>query len=883
MSAIRAASALRRGWREPSHALLLALTFVVAGCGGGGGSDGGSTPPPLPPAAIVPPSILAAPSNVLVSASTPVSFSVTASGTPPLSYQWLDGGVAMPGQTGSTLTLPLTRPEDDRRQFSVVVSNAAGRATSWAATLSVFVPVVEVRRHPQNAFTSVGGSVSFSVQASTNATNSNLAHQWQRDGVDIAGATLPSYTLAPVSIADHGARFSVRVSEMGGQSKSSVAATLLVDASGKVAVHAGTVDGSGNIDGPRHVARFIGAPRLALDPRGRLLVADLTLIRMIDTTGQVSTLAGQRGPWPRSREGNVFEAQFYNIVDFAVDGDHNIYLIDDNAVRRITRGGSVLTLAGALNPTPYGSSSTVGSADGPGAQARFAYPGGIAVAPDGAVYVADAANRTIRKISPDGVVTTLAGQTGASGSVDGIGNAARFVRPERLAIGPDGVLYVLDTSDSSSTALRAVKPDGSVSTLAFGSSQSGESGPIGSLQAIAVGPDGNIYVANPDRFVLRVTPAGRVSAIGLSPRPFAGSCFYRCGMAVEAGGHILLSMGSAIWRIAPDGSAIELHAGVGTQSPASNNDLSDPMPELEDIADAGQGRMRGIYYNDIFEVAADGSFRRWLSEGPAGARWRDTLDNPQSAGQLVNIVVDRAGITYFQEGGAVRKISPDRVVSALAGLPGELGQQVDGVGAAARFGRWEHGTLVADSHGNLHLADGCTVRRITPGGEVSTEVGDPLDCARREGMGRAARLPSARGLAIDGQDHLYVLGADAVVSRITPDGNVVTWAGQPHDWVDPSMSDGVGTLARFGAPDGIAANPAGEVFVRDRNTIRRIGTDRSVTTRVGTPDLFGFGGPPAAGVLPESRGRMLWSEGALYLKALTTSDALTGVLIRVTP
>ena len=135
----------------------------------------------------------------------------------------------------------------------------------------------------------------------------------------------------------------------------------------------------------------------------------------------------------------------------AVDGDGNVYVADssNHTIRKITPAGVVTTLAGTAG--------SWGSADGTGADARFYYPEGVAVDGDGNVYVADTSNLTIRKITPAGVVTTWAGAATESGFVDGIGRAAFFDSPSGVAVDGDGNVYVADTSNH---AIRKVTPAG---------------------------------------------------------------------------------------------------------------------------------------------------------------------------------------------------------------------------------------------------------------------------------------------------------------------------------------------------------------------------------------------------------------------------------------
>src|SRR6266850_5666867 len=195
----------------------------------------------------------------------------------------------------------------------------------------------------------------------------------------------------------------------------------------------------------------------AVDGAGNVYVADTYnyTVRKITPAGIVTTLAGVAG-YGGSADGTGSDARFNFLNGIAVDSAGNVYVTDfSNTIRKITPAGIVATLAG----TP----GVHGSADGTGSAAQFWQPWGIAVDSAGNVYVADHGNSTIRKITPAGVVTTIAGVAGAFGSADGTGSVARFNSPSGIALDTSGNLYVADTLNST---IRKITSAGVVTTLA---------------------------------------------------------------------------------------------------------------------------------------------------------------------------------------------------------------------------------------------------------------------------------------------------------------------------------------------------------------------------------------------------------------------------------
>ena len=177
----------------------------------------------------VAPSITTQPASQTVTAGQTATFSVTATGTAPLSYQWQKNGAAISGATSSSYTTPATTSSDNGALFAVIVTNSVGTVTSSAATLTVNpAPVApSITTQPASQTVTAGQTATFSVTATGTAP---LSYQWQRNGVAISGATLASYTTPATTSSDNGALFTVVVTNSVGSVTSSTA-TLTVNVS----------------------------------------------------------------------------------------------------------------------------------------------------------------------------------------------------------------------------------------------------------------------------------------------------------------------------------------------------------------------------------------------------------------------------------------------------------------------------------------------------------------------------------------------------------------------------------------------------------------------------------------------------------------------------
>jgi serine/threonine protein kinase/sugar lactone lactonase YvrE len=280
----------------------------------------------------------------------------------------------------------------------------------------------------------------------------------------------------------------------------------------KLSTLAGEPSISGQADGPGTQAQFNLPNNIAVDKAGNVYVADTAnnTIRKIAPNGLVTTLAGLAGSHG-SADGVGSQARFWAPFGIAVNDAGNLFVADtaNNVIREITPNGVTSTLAGAAGHP--------GSKDGMGSEAQFRNPWGVTVDSLGNVLVADMSNNTIRKITPAGAVTTLAGQAGISGNVNGLGNTARFNHPFAVAVDSANNIYVSDTANN---AIRKITPSGTVVTIAglpdyVGNADgNGNNARFSAPQGLAVDSSGNIYVADTGNNVIReITPAGTVKTL----------------------------------------------------------------------------------------------------------------------------------------------------------------------------------------------------------------------------------------------------------------------------------------------------------------------------------------------------------------------------------
>jgi hypothetical protein len=274
--------------------------------------------------------------------------------------------------------------------------------------------------------------------------------------------------------------------------------------------YAGT-GAEGSANGPASTATFSFPIGLTFDRSGNLLVAEGDfIVRRISRGGIVSIVAGTAGA-AGYRDGSSSEARFGGLHGITVDSHGNIFVTDNpnHAVRKIAPDGTVSTFVG--NGTP-------GSADGSGTAARLNFPHDLAIDANDNLYVADVANHTIRKITPAGVMTTFAGRAGQRGNTDGRGSAALFQFPSSLAVDASGNVWV-----GGNAVIRRIAPDGTVTTIAGAAGIEGTTDGdalaarfAGGPEGLAFAPSGDLYISG-GTTVRRLDTNGRVTTIAGMP------------------------------------------------------------------------------------------------------------------------------------------------------------------------------------------------------------------------------------------------------------------------------------------------------------------------------------------------------------------------------
>lgn len=710
-----------------------------------------------------------------------------------------------------------------RRQFTGLLCGSglltlAGCGGGGSNATTTPVVAAKITLAPQSASVTLGQSITLRVEAS----GSDLAYQWRRNGVTLNGATGSSLLVTATS-ADDGAKYTVVVSNSAGRVEST-AAILTLKLSGGISLLAGGLGGISLLEGHGALARITNPDNVAVSKDGVVYFSCGIVCGKVSAQGDVSFL----GNFP-----------YMTISGMACDSKGDLYACAAGVgvIYKLVNG-VFSPFAGQYAPYPGG-----GFLDGVGQSAFLKLPSAPAFDTQDNLYFIDRDNHAIRKVTPAGVVSTLAGAPANVTMTDGKGSAAGFASPTKLLVLNDGSLLVLD-----GTRWRKILSDGTVSTLAGG---------VPAISAVT-GVDTNALYAVLGNSVVKLALDGSTVNVAGSQSEYGSVDGIK--EAARFNGPLSLAM-------APDGKlavADGVNAMIRRVDPASGQVSAwagaAPQPGHVD----GEGAQARFVDMGASCVARDGNVyvidtraKTLRKVTPTGVTSTLFTDFPSDGG----VAVDANGYFYGVRNRAIIKVAPSGVQQVWAGQTGVLGY-ADGAGAAASFARPMG--LVFDAQGNLLVGDspdktieccfrfdytytyGSTIRKITPAGVVSTVAGVPGRVFSDRDLPAWSTIPfpnldatfmELKSLACDVNGKVWILDASGV-RRIDAEGATPVWL-----W----RKSGLTSMA-------YAVGSSGDVYVSSGGVISKLSADGTQTVVAGVDSPYHDG--VQLGALPGNLGQV---------------------------
>ncbi|HTW66367.1 MAG TPA: hypothetical protein VME17_17210 [Bryobacteraceae bacterium] len=640
---------------------------------------------------------------------------------------------------------------------------------------------------------------------------------------------------------------------------------------------------------------------VAVDSAGNVYFADTViandLVFKIDTGGTLTVVAGNGTIGYSGDGGPATSAALDFPAGLAVDASGNLYIVDtfNELIRKVTSDGIISTVAG--------NGATGFSGDGGlaiNASFRFNGVGSIAVDVAGDLFIVDQGNNRIRKVAPDGIITTVAGDGAAAYSGDGglatsTGLGLNVDTYTGVAVDPAGNLYIADCANSR---IRKVNSGGIISTLA-GNGTPGFSGDGGTATkaeldfpgALAIDAAGNLYIADEyNARIRKVTPGGIISTVaGNGTVGYAGDgglaisaeLSIITGVAADSAGNIYaadnlndrirkITAAGVIGTLAGNGKFRYVGDGGLATSASLNYPSSvavDPLGNIS-IADVYNDRVRTVTSGGIIGTSAGNGTVQFSGDGGPG---------PQAGLFLpFGVAVDAAGDIFVADTdhARIREVTSGGIINTIAG-DGIYGNSGDG-GPAANAELDLPVAITTDGSGNLYIADNQNhrIRKVAPGGIISTVAGNGTQgYAGDGGAAINAELSLPTGVAVDPSGNLFIAdsGNDRI-RRVTPDGVINTVAGNGKAGYSgdggPALNASL-NLNGGAAYDSIAVDSAGNLFIADyfNNRIRKVTPGGAITTVAGDglQGYLGDGGLATNASLDYPAGVTLDTSGNLYI------------------
>ena len=575
---------------------------------------------------------------------------------------------------------------------------------------------------------------------------------------------------------------------------------------------------------------------VSADRRGNIYFSDLFTDRVyrVDGNGILTTYAGSGTQGYSGDGGPATSAALFNPRTLVLDASGNLYICDagNSLIRRVSPAGIISTVAG------NGQAGFSGDG-GPATSASFGTTSRMALDSAFNIYISDPDNHRIRRVTADGVMRTFAGNGINTSAGDG-GPAlqASFETPAGLAFDPAGNLYV---ADSDANRVRKITVNGTISTVAGTGAgvEAGDGGPatqarLNSPAGVAV--DANLGLLIADQGGSRIR---RVDSITGLISTIAGTS--EVGLTGDGGAAASATLYGPVDLFVSSGS---------------------PAGQVVLIADAANFRVRSIANGILSTVAGNGNYGY---TGDGGISTNATLPAPDG------IAIDPSGNVNVCDRFAnrVRTINPFDIINLTAGT-GRPGYSGDGGRATAAM-LVDCDGIAADASGNLYVADtrNRRIRKVSSSGTITTLAGTgDNDFSGDLGPAVSADLSNPQGVAVDAQGNVYIAdtGNDRI-RKVTPVGIITTIAGNGSTGF---AGEGVpATSAQLNGPSRVALDPAGNIYFTDNgnNVVRRISTAGIIRTVAGNGQ-YGFsgdGGPATSAMLANPIGLAIDLSGGILI------------------